>query len=118
MHKEKRKMKGISLSLETVILLILMAIVLAALLGFFLGTFNPAKGKFDVLKQRDSLCLQYVSIDPKCDISAIQGSETKDRAQKIIDKLSSEVLGKPSGEPVCTGDALKDCCVSWCPKNT
>ena len=111
-------MKGIALSLETVILLILMAIVLAALLSFFLGTFNPAKNKLDVIKQKESLCLQYVSIDPKCDIDNIQSPTSKTNAQSILDKLEKDVCGSSLKNEVCsgTGSCLQACCSSYCPK--
>jgi len=120
-------MKGISLSIETVVLLILMTIVLAALLAFFLGIFNPAKSKFDVIKDRENLCMQYVTKDSKCDPSAVKTQDSsatgryESQLKPILESLFTNVCNKPSGDSVCkgsteypTGSCLRDCCVSYC----
>jgi hypothetical protein len=108
------KLKGMSLPLETVVLLILAAVVLAALLGFFLGTFTPAQSKIDILKKQSSLCQQIFSADPACDAS-------KPGVAALANKLKSEVCGKPTDGPICSSKGssdpycIKGCCSIFCP---
>lgn len=117
-------MKGISLSLETIVLLILMTVVLGALILFFLGTFTPAQKKFDLIKQKESLCLQYIAKDSKCNPEAVKRDNevryTSD-LKPILQNLFTNVCNKPSGDPVCsggtdmpTGSCLQSCCAIQC----
>ena len=109
----KRKLKGISLPLETVILLILAAIVLAALLGFFMGTFTPAISKTDIIKKQTSLCQQIFTADPRCQYAGA--------VIPLANRLQSEVCNKPSDAPVCVSKGaddpycIKGCCSIFCP---
>lgn len=50
--------KGISLPLETIVLLVLAAVVLAALLGFFRGVFGPTQTEVDLLQQQMNICTE------------------------------------------------------------
>ncbi|MFH0836558.1 MAG: hypothetical protein V1870_00345 [Candidatus Aenigmatarchaeota archaeon] len=126
-----KNMKGISLSMETVVLLILMVIVLAALLGFFTGIFNPAQTKIDMLRNKESLCLKYVSVDPGCG-HAKEIIEQKDsyktgkysEAYTAAYSIANNVCNKPTGDAVCgtgidnpTGkpyECLLSCCSIQC----
>lgn len=119
------KLKGISLALETVILLILMAVVLAALMAFFLGVFNPAKSNLDSIREKESICVQYISRDPGCE-------HVKDIAQKTppydkytdansaIERLKtlckSSSENPPCGTTECTQaiTVVPACCASFC----
>lgn len=107
------KLKGMSLPLETVVLLILAAVVLAALLGFFLGTFTPAQSKIDILKKQSSLCQQIFSADSQCKYAGA--------VIPLAAKLRSEVCGKPTDGPICSSKGaddpycIKGCCSIFCP---
>ncbi|GEM_PF-2181549 len=122
-------MKGMSLALETVILLILMAVVLAALMSFFLGVFNPAKSQLDNIKNKESFCVQYISKDPGCahahDIkdgtTAPYSDGTKyGSAKTAITELEKICKSTPDNPPCGTKtcdqakDLVKACCPSYC----
>jgi len=114
------KMKGISLPLEIVVLLILAAIVLAALMGFFLQTFTPTQSKTQIIQTQTSLCQQMFFIDSQCRVAEIQKVPN---GNALIGRLQNEVCGKPSDGPVCTPlggipgpeSCIKGCCRMLCP---
>ncbi|MBI4895489.1 MAG: hypothetical protein HY831_03275 [Candidatus Aenigmarchaeota archaeon] len=120
-------MKGISLALETVILLILMAVVLAALMAFFLGVFNPSKTQLDTIRDKESTCVQYISRDPGCEHAdaIVEGTEPYNTdkyrdAKTAIGKLKTICRSTPDNPPcgIKTCDSpsavVKACCVSFC----
>lgn len=97
-------MKGMSLSIETIIILILAVIVLAALLIFASPVFTDAQSGTTNEIKRARLCDAYVQDDPKCD-----GGRDVD-AQITIDlKEVCENLGKCQG--LSGFDCAKDCCL-------
>ena len=59
-------MKGVSLSIETVILVILAAIVVAVLLAFLMGVINPADSEIKLLQKQNEACSGIAQIDPRC----------------------------------------------------
>ena len=129
----KKKMRGISLSLETIVLLILMAIVLGALLLFFNNIFNPASLRVNGIKEKESLCLQYVSVDTGCSHAKEIAEETDPykggkytQAKTAMESISSNVCNKPSNDPLCGSgisdpknsrvQCLQSCCAIYCGK--
>jgi len=98
-------MKGISLPLETVVLLILAAVILAALLGFFLGTFTPAQTEADLARQQIIVCQEVANMN--CDPDS-------DAAAKLLDQGICK-----ADRPACTGttatDCVRSCCKIFCP---
>lgn len=63
-------MKGISLALETVIMLVLGTIVLGALLAFFFGVFTPAQSTATQLQEQNQICQNIFNTAPRCGITA------------------------------------------------
>src|SRR3989338_514541 len=120
-------MKGISLSMETVVLLILMVIVLGALLAFFTSVFNPSQNKIEMLRNKESTCLKYVSVDPGCN-NAKSIAEEKEpfnagkyiEAKSAMETISTTICNKPTGDPVCGAgitnpkDSRVSCLLSCC----
>ena len=96
--------KGVSLSIETIVILILAVIVLAALLIFVSPVFNESQSTIGNELKRTRLCDAYVQDDPKCN-----GAGGVD-AQIINDlKETCGNLGKCSG--LNGADCAKDCCI-------
>ncbi|MBI5060708.1 MAG: hypothetical protein HZB67_00160 [Candidatus Aenigmarchaeota archaeon] len=60
------KNKGISLSIETVVVMILAATVLVAMMFFFNSTWNPFLKDIDWQKKQLEACQTYLSLDPTC----------------------------------------------------
>ena len=121
-------MKGISLSMETVVLLILMVIVLGALLAFFTSVFNPSQNKIEMLRNKESTCLKYVSVDTGCN-HAKEIAEAKNEpynagkyieAKSAMETISTTICNKPTGDPVCgagitdTKNSRVECLLSCC----
>ena len=108
------KLKGMSLPLETVVLLILAAVVLAALLAFFLGTYTPAQSKVNILKQQNALCQQIFAADPQCRVGPL--------TQTFVTQLALKVCGQPTDAPVCGTTSMQqqqcvnECCRIFCPQ--
>ena len=97
--------KGISLPLETVVLLILSAIVLGSLLSFFLGAFTPAQTGTELLRKQTTICQGIASAGCLDAPVATQ--------QKI-----NEVCGRPE-TPSCSGspdtqECVRTCCRIFC----
>lgn len=108
--------KGMSLPLETVILLILAAIVLWALIAFFFKFYPSAQNIVEVTNARSSLCQQIVSADPHCSLSEL----TRQGKSGLATKLKSDVCGKPKDAPVCGSETdtpeqcITACCSLFC----
>ncbi|MBI5332854.1 MAG: hypothetical protein HZB65_04730 [Candidatus Aenigmarchaeota archaeon] len=127
-------MKGISLSMETVVLLILMVIVLGALLAFFTGVFNPSQNKIEMLRNKESTCLKYVFIDPGCNHAKEIAEATAEpyksgkypEAKSAMETIAGTICNKPAGDPVCGAgitdpktsrvQCLLSCCSIQCGK--
>jgi hypothetical protein len=58
--------KGMSLAIETVIVIVLAAAVLSALLYFFMSNWNPANQTIENMRKRTELCNSYLAKDPLC----------------------------------------------------
>ena len=108
-------MKGISLPLETVVLLILAAIVLAALLGFFLGVFTPGKSEADLVRRQLEMCQQIASKDRTCNPANPEVAE-------LIGTMKKENVCRPD-RAACRFDqkdgdksCINNCCQAFCPR--
>lgn len=114
----KSRPKGISLPIETVILLILAAVVLAALLGFFTGVVTPAQLRAGIIQKQSSLCTQIVTADVNCNAEQISKNALPS-VSGLPSKLMSDVCNKPSDSPICSGgsvqDCIRNCCRTFCP---
>ncbi len=59
--------KGLALATETIVVMVLAGVVLAALLMFFGGTFTPAKDEAKKTFNHARWCGDYVRYDSNCD---------------------------------------------------
>jgi len=91
--------KGMSLPVETVIVLVLAIIVLAALLLFFTGTFTPGADRIKLQQRQTDLCTTYVAADSEC----------RKPPSETLTKDFNEVCGKLG---LSTNPAL--CCSTYC----
>ncbi|MEM7813769.1 MAG: hypothetical protein QW548_02620 [Candidatus Aenigmatarchaeota archaeon] len=109
-------MKGISLPLETVVLLILAAIVLAALLGFFLGTFTPAQSEADLSRKQFLICQEIASKDPTC-------NPNNPVVTALVERMKNEKICR-ADRPACRLEpgqdqiksCINNCCQAFCPR--
>ena len=74
-------MRGISLPIETTVVIVLAAIVLVALLLFFSGTFSPGAERIKLEQRKVDLCTKYVAQDSTCRISA--SADLQDVCKKL-----------------------------------
>lgn len=108
--------KGISLPIETTIVIVLAVIVLVALLFFFSGSVNPGIDRIKLEGQKATLCSDYVSVDKECESASKVFSV---RGAKILTDLGD--LGKKLGYSQCTtpsatAECVKQVCTSFCPQ--
>ena len=106
-------MKGVSLSIETIVILILAVIVLAAMLIFFSGTTNPATDTLRATRIQTESCGAYVRKDPDCTDIGIN-DVPPDVKQHIADACKTL-----EGYPECdTGsqdiNCIRSCCKTFC----
>ena len=118
MKNQKMGSKGMSLPIETVIILVLAAIVLAALLAFFLGVFNPGNQRVKTLGDLQSACFRYVSLDPDCDPAAanLETSEVYTAISTIAGTDDGKNFGCTSGGSKAS--IVASCCRVYCPSES
>ncbi len=109
--KKNPSHKGVSLSVETVIVLILAAAVLVALLFFFTDIFTKGKGDVSLFNQQREKCSAYVRANLKCDQKTHEDST---RVTEAIKKELLDVCKKMPGYALCTGTSLTIQCVQQC----
>jgi hypothetical protein len=112
--------KGIALPLETVVLLILAAVVLGAMLAFFLGIFTPTDLEQKRLRNQISICNEIFSKDPTCKSQdAIAIAENKLIRGENPDRLEICKTGisgcNPSGSKTPGENCIATCCRAFCP---
>jgi len=91
--------KGMSLAVETVIVLVLAAAVLTALLYFFRSSFTPVETQTHLIQKQTELCQRYLARDPLCkreNFGAVSSSipfgsiDQKDSLRYVCNKLYYE----------------------------
>ena len=97
-------MKGVSLSIETIVILILAVIVLGALLIFVSPVFNEGQSRTSNELKRTRLCDAYVQDDPKCD-----GDQDVDA--QIMQDLEETCRNLGKCESLSGKDCARDCCI-------
>lgn len=105
--------KGAALALETIVMLILAAVVLGALLAFFLGIFTPTQSETELTRKQLTLCQQIATKDSLC--------RPGGAAQDLVNRLAKEVC--QSTRPGCSTEGPKSreenciasCCKIFCP---
>ena len=109
-------MKGVSLAIETIIILILAVSVLTVLLFFLRSQVGPAQDTATLLREQTSACSAYVGADPACTdaTDATQESRTKlATACKGLYRQGGSYSACSGGSP--TPECIKACCRSFCP---
>lgn len=110
-------MKGISLAVESIVIFIIAAAVLAILLYFFMTTANPSINIIQLKGEQTKWCNSYTTNDPNCDESGFVDVTIQDELANVCERLNT-VEG---GFDQCTGvfniDCVKQCCKSFCPSS-
>jgi hypothetical protein len=112
--------KGVALPIETIVILVLAAIVLGALLAFFLGIFTPGTAQTNIVQKQLDLCRQYVRYDSYCNAIEDVGDDIG-KAGDIYRNITDQLCGKPTNSPICRcektqSENVKECCPMFCPK--
>lgn len=111
--------KGMSLTTEAIVMLVLAAVVLVSLLAFFGSTFTPAKDEAKKTFEQARWCGEYVRYDSDCS----GGSDLSNRVDgnKYNDiRIGLEAACKSLGitgifnPPDVIGVQLYKCCESFC----
>ena len=97
--------KGISLSIETTIVIILAIIVLVVLLGFLFNVVPPAQIQLQAQATVTRLCGNYIREHPKCNVADVD-QELAD-ACKILGHKACSSLGE-----ACITACCRDFCLS------
>lgn len=126
--------KGMSLALETIIVLILALTVFTALTFFFNLQFGRGQTTIDLLNGQREWCGAYVRQDSKCTTTGYSAMKTSKEGQDTLRRLAF-YCGKIEGysnciSNLCSGtDPAKcdkeasekcvfDCCTLYCPAGT
>ncbi|MBI2578673.1 MAG: hypothetical protein HYW26_03110 [Candidatus Aenigmarchaeota archaeon] len=97
--------KGVSLTLETIVVLTLSVLVLTVLLYFFNANFRPAESSIDDLNKQRDLCIKHVNNDIEC----TKGAETE--LVRLCTKLNYEKCKTQGGK-----ECVQTCCSLFCPQ--
>jgi len=121
-------MKGVSLALETIIVLILAVSVLSVSMWFLYSNVGPGQARSDLEREKALYCGSYSNTDPKCegDISGSNRVPKHSGALKNIRDTCSKLHDKNWGfYPACekgleTNDpkmltCIRQCCNMYCP---
>ena len=105
-------MKGISLSIETVIVMIIAAVVLAVLVLYFKGTVFQGKSQIDAEGERAKACADYMKLDKNCDGKADDSASSGllDPARKRIVEICNQ-LNYPECKPNDNSGCIHKCCI-------
>ncbi len=103
-----RSKKGVSLPLETVVLLILAAVVLGALLSFFLGIFTPTQSETELTRKQFTICQEVFNKDNLC-----RPTNVEVEARKLIDQGVCK-SDRPGCNPIGTKSSIENCIATCC----
>ena len=117
--KHLTKRKGVSLTTETLILLILAFLVLLALSIFFSKTYDPVEKETSDIVSSTKACSDYVRYDHDCRGGTGLVEKSGDRFTEIRDNLNKacEKFGQDIVSNNIQGDnikKLKECCSIFC----
>ena len=118
-------MKGISLAIETIIILILAVTVLSVLLFFFRENVNPAQDTVKYMQMQTNACSGYVSYNPRCVNEELLDNTARTELDSTEIKArigeACKALNKIRGNyPACSGGSgdmtcIRQCCKTFCP---
>jgi hypothetical protein len=100
-------MKGISLTSQTVVLMILAAIVLASLVIFYMNASNPSQVGIANIAKQTNLCQQQVRFDPSC----AEEMPDSDSLIKVCQELD---YAKCQGDNIKNLECIQQCCENFC----
>ncbi len=113
----KKRMKGISLAIDTTIIIILAVVVLAVLIGIFFLVAGPTGDTFKAELTRNSNCNAYRNVDAECNsqkkYEEFKGNSNNENLLKELNKACN-TLKKPSCSASDTPAGLqciKACCI-------
>lgn len=104
--------KGVTLPIETVVVLLIAAIVLIALLVFFGLQWGGGTEKIELIRQQSDLCNRYVASDTECEDPYNVGAITTP-LQDVCTKLDYSIC-KAGGE---RKPCILQCCLN-CPQKS
>ncbi len=102
--------KGVSLAINTVVILILAVTVLIVLIGFLVTTSGPVQGEFEARIAQSQICGSYRNVDVKCDGS--EYNEFSEDNEESLEKLGDAC--SQLGFQRCSGKASFECIQSCC----
>lgn len=101
--------KGISLTTQTIVLLIISAIILGSVLVFYMNTANPAQKGFADVAEQTTLCQQQVRYDPRCS-TPLPDATPYARLLEICTNFKYEKCQTPPPAQEC----IRQCCANFC----
>lgn len=118
-------MKGVSLAIETIIVIILAVTVLTVLLYFFRSTQGPAEDAIKLLRLQTNACSAYVFYDERCTGNIIDETLRNQLSNsQILQNIASACSGlsrQHGGDyPGCANQntaspqCIKECCRTFC----
>ncbi|MBS3053191.1 MAG: hypothetical protein J4469_01695 [Candidatus Aenigmarchaeota archaeon] len=126
--------KGMSLALETIIILILSLTVFTALTYFFNLQFGRGQTTVDLLNGQREWCGAYLRQDNKCIQTGYDSVKSSKEGQETLKRLTfycGRIQGYPNCQPLCSTvgdssqckivaekDCVFDCCTLYCPAGT
>jgi hypothetical protein len=103
--RQNISMKGMSLAIETIIVMILASIVLVALLFFFTGTFTPGADRATAEMTRATGCQDYMKVEPECkELGDFTGKAKLVEACKKLSYSGPDLV------------VIQSCCAMYCGK--
>ena len=107
-------MKGISLSVNTIIIIVLAVIVLLALALLFSGAFTPGQNEIMLKSQQATLCSHYLNFVPECDITTGVDDNTLKEIARVGDALG---YGSCTAGQKASVSCVQECCRTYCSGN-
>ena len=113
-------MKGVSLPIETIVILVLAVIVLVALLFFFTGIFGPSSSLVKLKQERSIWCGSYQRSNFDCEEGEHEDVDENIRIElaRICSRLNQEEGGYPDCKydegDVAGHECVKKCCSEFC----
>lgn len=102
--------KGISLSIETVIVLILAVLVLVVVLFFFMSGGSKPMNEIQARAEQDRWCSAYAQIDPDCKTQEVDANIKKG----IAGACSKLQVSSCAGLAEANLDCILRCCGTYC----
>ncbi|MBI5347104.1 MAG: hypothetical protein HZB66_00660 [Candidatus Aenigmarchaeota archaeon] len=112
-------MKGFTLAVDTVVIIVVAGVVLLVILAFFKGSGSQGASQANLQQERTTICREYVQMDLNCDGTADDSSaagKLKETRKKVVDicaKLGGYASCDDEKKGVVSG-CVHDCCGFLC----